>query len=279
MKYLKQILLKLFLLFNLVVSAQRPPSPGIDDVDNRVYEFLEISEQPTFPGGVEAMNAFIAKNMKYPEVAMDNGIEGNVAVQFVVDKDGSIINIKVVKDPGGGLGREAERVIKSMPKWKPGKQRETAVRVKLVIPIRFRLANNVNWQTKLAEQGDSKAQHLLGLMYYSGDGIIKDDKQAMYWWLKSAEQGNTQAQLDLGYLYSSNEGDLKNYKQAFYWYTKSAEQGNAKAQLNLGLMYFDGKGVSKSRKKAAFWMKKAYDNGHKKAKDFLDEYQLWQHVK
>ncbi|MCO5249317.1 MAG: energy transducer TonB [Chitinophagales bacterium] len=111
-----------------------------EDVDDRNYEFYEISEQPEFPGGAAAMQAFIVKNIRYPEVAMDNGIEGTVTVQFLIDKDGSIKDVKVIKDPGGGLGREAERVIKSMPKWKPGKQRDTPVRVKMMAPVRFRLS-------------------------------------------------------------------------------------------------------------------------------------------
>ena len=111
-----------------------------EDVDNRHYEFFEISEQPEFPGGPAAMQAYIAKNIRYPEVAMDNGIEGTVTIQFLIEKDGSITNVRVVKDPGGGLGREAERVIKSMPKWKPGKQRDTPVKVKMMAPVRFRLS-------------------------------------------------------------------------------------------------------------------------------------------
>lgn len=110
-----------------------------EDVDDRQYEFFEISEQPEFPGGAAAMQTYIAKNIKYPDVALENGIEGTVTVEFVVDRDGSIKDVKVLKDPGGGLGKEAERVIKSMPKWKPGKQRDTAVKVKMRAPVRFRL--------------------------------------------------------------------------------------------------------------------------------------------
>ncbi|MCO5248258.1 MAG: energy transducer TonB [Chitinophagales bacterium] len=106
--------------------------------DNRIYEFYEVSEQPEFPGGAVAMQAYIAKRISYPEVALDNNIEGTVTLLLVIDKDGSISDVKIVKDPGGGLGREAVRVIKSMPKWKPGRQGSLPVSVKMMIPVRFR---------------------------------------------------------------------------------------------------------------------------------------------
>jgi protein TonB len=125
-----------------IKTGTGPAPKEKEDVDNRQYEFFEISEKPSFPGGDAAMLAFLGKNIRYPEVAMDNGIEGTVTVSFVVEKDGSINNIKIVKDPGGGLGREAERVVKSMPKWKPGKQRENAVRVNMMLPVRFKISSN-----------------------------------------------------------------------------------------------------------------------------------------
>ena len=80
--------------------------------------------------------------MKYPKEAVDNAIEGTVAIQFVIDKDGSVTNIKILKNPGGGLGEEAERVIRKMPKWSPGYQRNQAVRVKMIVPLKFKMNND-----------------------------------------------------------------------------------------------------------------------------------------
>ncbi|HUH72975.1 MAG TPA: energy transducer TonB [Chitinophagales bacterium] len=128
----------LFLLFSLGMS-QFSYSQETLDTNDKILEFFEISQQPRFPGGNDSMSAFISRNLKYPQEAMDNGIEGMVTVQFVVDKDGAITNIKIIKNPGGGLGAEAERVLRLMPKWNPGYQKEVPVRVKMVIPLRFKL--------------------------------------------------------------------------------------------------------------------------------------------
>lgn len=97
--------------------------------DNQIFEIVE--EQAEFPGGQAAMLAFIQKNLKYPDIALENGIEGTVVVEFVVEKDGSLTDVKILKDIGAGCGNEAVRVIKQMPKWKPGKQRDMPVRVKM----------------------------------------------------------------------------------------------------------------------------------------------------
>jgi protein TonB len=86
------------------------------------------------------MMKFIQKNLVYPEIAQENTIEGTVVVEFIVEKDGSIGNIKVIKDIGGGCGDAAVNVMKKMPKWNPGKQRDNPVRVKMKAPIKFRLS-------------------------------------------------------------------------------------------------------------------------------------------
>lgn len=104
---------------------------------SKIYDFTE--EQPEFPGGSKAMMEFLLKNVRYPETALDNAIEGTAVVQFVIEKDGSVSEVRVVRDPGGGLGEEAERVVKAMPRWKPGKQSNKAVRVKMSAPVRFKL--------------------------------------------------------------------------------------------------------------------------------------------
>ncbi|MBR5911171.1 MAG: M56 family metallopeptidase [Bacteroidales bacterium] len=101
--------------------------------------FQIVSEMPEFPGGVEAMMNYIAENVKYPEKAKEKGISGRVFVGFIVEKDGSVTSAKVLRGIGGDCDEEAARVISSMPKWKPGKQKGEPVRVSYQIPINFKL--------------------------------------------------------------------------------------------------------------------------------------------
>jgi len=108
-----------------------------EEEDNVVFVIVE--NKPEFPGGDAALMKYIADNIKYPVIAQENGIQGRVICQFVVNKDGSIVDINVVRSVDPSLDKEAIRVIKSMPKWKPGKQRGKAVRVKFTLPIVFRL--------------------------------------------------------------------------------------------------------------------------------------------
>jgi protein TonB len=88
---------------------------------------------------MQALMAYLSKNIKYPSVAQDNGIQGRVLVSFVVNKDGSIVDPEVIKSVDAALDKEAMRVIKAMPKWNPGKQRGKPVRVKYTVPVLFRL--------------------------------------------------------------------------------------------------------------------------------------------
>ena len=98
-----------------------------------------VDEPPSFPGGDAARIAFLSNNLKYPAVAMEQGIQGRVVTQFVVDKDGSITDVKVVRSLDPMLDKEAVRLVKSMPKWTPGKLNGSPVRVKYILPISFRL--------------------------------------------------------------------------------------------------------------------------------------------
>lgn len=106
-------------------------------VDDEVFVVAE--EQAEFPGGVDSMFAYIHKNLKYPELAKEKGIQGRVFVQFVIEKDGSISNVKILRGIGGGCDEAAMEMIKNMPKWKPGKQRGKPVRFQYVLPIKFEL--------------------------------------------------------------------------------------------------------------------------------------------
>jgi protein TonB len=98
-----------------------------------------VEQQPGYPDGDEALYAFIQKNIHYPAQAMEFNIQGKVYVQFVVEKDGKITSPTIKKDIGGGCGDEAIRVVKMLPNWKPGKQNGRAVRVYVVLPIKFQL--------------------------------------------------------------------------------------------------------------------------------------------
>ncbi len=101
--------------------------------------FQIVEEMPSYPGGEAEMMKFIYGQIKYPPIARENNIEGLVVVSFVVYEDGTIKDMQVRRDIGGGCGEEAMRVVKKMPKWKPGKQRGKAVRVSYNLPIRFKL--------------------------------------------------------------------------------------------------------------------------------------------
>lgn len=101
--------------------------------------FTIVEEMPTFPGGDQALLEFMGKNTKYPPLARENGLQGIVVVTFVVDEKGNINNVQVLRGIGGGCDEEAIRVVKSMPAWKPGKQRGLPVRVQYNLPFRFTL--------------------------------------------------------------------------------------------------------------------------------------------
>jgi protein TonB len=115
-------------------------APEIEEeevVEQEIFQIVE--EMPSFPGGEQKLLEFVAKNTKYPQIARESGIQGRVFIGFVVEPDGSISNVKVLRGIGGGCDEEAVRVIKSLPKWKPGKQRGKAVRVSYQIPVNFKL--------------------------------------------------------------------------------------------------------------------------------------------
>lgn len=105
--------------------------------DSKVY--VSVEELPQFPGGQNALMQFLAQNIRYPLKAKNEGIQGKVYLQFVIDKEGSVTNVVVQRDIGGGCGDEARRVVQAMPKWKPGKQDGTPVRVYYTLPVNFRL--------------------------------------------------------------------------------------------------------------------------------------------
>lgn len=128
---LKVALMMLVLLFSFMTSTAQTKK------NDMVFDVVEV--MPQFPGGQIAMLQYLMKNIKYPEQAMKEGIQGRVAVSFIVEKDGSISNVKPVLSVHPLLNKEAVRVVKSMPKWSPGKHNGKPVRVRFNLPVMFKL--------------------------------------------------------------------------------------------------------------------------------------------
>ena len=116
-----------------VVFEEAPEDEEVEEI------FTIVEDQPQPNGGMAAFYQYVSKKMKYPAQARRMGIEGKVFVQFVVDKDGTLTEVKAVKGIGAGCDEEAVRVIQGAPRWKPGKQRGRAVKVRMILPITFKL--------------------------------------------------------------------------------------------------------------------------------------------
>ena len=112
------------------------PEP-VKEEETKVFDVVE--QMPSFPGGPSALMQYLSSNIKYPVVAEENGVQGRVVCTFVVERDGSITDVRVIKSVDPSLDKEAVRVVKGMPKWIPGKQNGSAVRVKYTVPVTFRL--------------------------------------------------------------------------------------------------------------------------------------------
>ena len=121
----------------IAVAAPPPPPAPKPEVATKVFDVVE--EMPSFPGGKGALMSYLNSNTKYPVVAQENGVQGRVIISFVVERDGSISDVKVARSVDPSLDREAQRVVKSMPRWTPGKQNGQTVRVKYTVPVVFRL--------------------------------------------------------------------------------------------------------------------------------------------
>ena len=131
---MKRIIFVVFaIMATLSINAQSEGTP----VEETVYDVVE--EMPQFPGGPSALFEYLSNNLQYPVVAEENGVQGRVIVTFIVEKDGSISNAKVVKAVDPSFDKEAIRLVESMPNWIPGKQNGEPVRVKYTVPVTFRL--------------------------------------------------------------------------------------------------------------------------------------------
>lgn len=105
--------------------------------ENAIFQVVET--QPEFPGGIAELMKYLQKNMRYPKVCKEQGLQGRVIVQFVVNTDSTISDVNVIKPVNPHFDKEALRVVKAMPKWKPGTQRGKPVRVRFTLPVTFRL--------------------------------------------------------------------------------------------------------------------------------------------
>lgn len=117
------------------IAAPEPPKHVVEETKI----FTVVEQMPMFPGGNGALMGYLRDNIHYPTVAAENGVQGRVVVGFVVERDGSITDVNILRGVDPSLDREAMRVVKSMPKWTPGKQNGSAVRVKYQVPVSFRL--------------------------------------------------------------------------------------------------------------------------------------------
>lgn len=125
-----------------VAQSSGPVMTGpavVGEMSDEEEIFQVVEEMPEFPGGMEALLQYLGRNIKYPTIAQEQNIQGKSIISFVVNKDGSIVDPKVEKSLDSSCDKEAMRVISTMPKWKPGKQRGKPVRVKYTVPVSFRL--------------------------------------------------------------------------------------------------------------------------------------------
>lgn len=123
-----------------VIETYTPPAVVEEEEVAEAEIFTVVEESPSYPGGDEARIRFLQENIQYPQMARESGIQGTVYVTFVVEKNGNVTDVRVLRGIGGGCDEEAIRLIKAMPRWNPGKQRGKPVRVQFNMPIKFTLA-------------------------------------------------------------------------------------------------------------------------------------------
>lgn len=122
---------------DMIIDVAPVISTQEEEEEEDTQVFFIVEDMPEFPGGEMALRQFIANAIKYPVIAQENGIQGRVYVTFVVDKDGSISDARIARGVDPSLDKEALRVVNTLPKWKPGKQRGKPVRVSYTVPINF----------------------------------------------------------------------------------------------------------------------------------------------
>jgi periplasmic protein TonB len=120
-----------------IIDVEPVVEAGEEEEEEEAKVFFIVEDMPEFPGGDMALRQYIANAIEYPTIAQENGIQGKVYVTFVVDKDGSVSDARIARGVDPSLNKEALRVVNTLPKWKPGKQRGEPVRVSYTVPINF----------------------------------------------------------------------------------------------------------------------------------------------
>lgn len=136
---MKKVLFVLALLLSAhtVMHAQSNQRTERNASDEKIFDVVE--QPPSFPGGQAALMSYLSKSVKYPEEALKNNVQGRVIVGFIVEKDGSVSNAKIIRSVDSALDKEAIRIVMSMPKWTPGRQNGRNVRTKYNVPVNFKL--------------------------------------------------------------------------------------------------------------------------------------------
>ena len=251
------------------VSQEVQPATNASEpaTDSNEQIFEKVDQNPSFPGGSEELMKWLRKNMKYPSEAMENNIQGKVTVQFVIDKDGSIVDPKVTHSVDPSLDKEALRIVQAMPRWTPGKQKGKTVRVRFYLPLTFSLGfpstNSQTSTTKLSTlttlnqkiEKEAEANYQMGTAFWKAQDIVK----AMTYLEQAAAAGHVDAQFLLGLICIEGKNINHDYEKGIKWLEKAATQGHKDAQRNLAAIYYQGNIVEKNYQKAEYWAKKYKD--------------------
>lgn len=128
-----------FTALSVSTCAQSEAGDSTNSLTEEILELFQVDQKPEFLGGADALNLWLRENIKYPPNALKNNVEGKVYITFVVEKDGTLSNIKVLRELGAGCTAEAVRLVNLMPPWSPGKYLGQNVRVRFTIPIEFKI--------------------------------------------------------------------------------------------------------------------------------------------
>jgi TonB family protein len=230
--------------------------------------FTVVEQMPEFPGGETAVMSFLSKNIVYPEYEKEHDIQGRVIVEFVVNEDGSISNVIIKKSVSQNLDAEAMRVVKLLPKFKPGKQQGKVVRVSYILPIVFKLTDDtptpelsksdMDSIAKYRKMGDVKATYNKGSQYLDDSYYTL----ARAYLELAAEKHYPLALRRLGYIYQNGLGVSQDYEKAMKFFSEAADSGDSYAQMAKGYMYVMGWGVAVNKVTAAKWYQKSADQNN-----------------
>ena len=230
--------------------------------DQQEYNTVQSSPDPVAQVTFKAVNGFFVLLLAVALLVIGIGFSS---------KDHQLEKSATTAPTGAEVQPVKQRPIKQQPATPQQATELPPIEQQESTPQTSQPTNYVNVTIKAAEQGDAKAQFLLGTMYDDGKGVPQDYKQAVVWYRKAAEQGSPSGQILLGTMYDDGKGVPQNYKEAVTWYRKAAEQGDDVAQEQLGNMYHDGKGVLQDDVNAYAWASLAAAQGNVEAVKGRDE--------